>query len=187
MSGLRLAILLLSLLSNASLADSKTFRMEEVLKQHPYVLLGDDFGILNSDDLAMAAEIAQPIPFSEKSKAYPYWQCFDSKSISIVCESTGYYPSEKVYFSILAVVIRGKSENQEYLSRRAIPHSSCIEFKRDWKHLSAGQQHACISGPFSGRGTNDSGKATRYWVFDKFKTRKGCESYFKGACEGDRS
>lgn len=165
-----------------SIARSDESHLESLRKQFPYGLLGDDHGLLNVKDLARNATIGDEEPFSAKSNAYPYWQCLPVKDIALRCENTGYDEDEKSTLAILAVVAIGKERDQEYLSRRAFSLSRCRAFQSDWKRLSAGESYACFSGPFSSYGTNDFGKQTTYWAFDKFKTQKGCSSYFADEC-----
>jgi hypothetical protein len=73
-------------------------------------------------------------------------------------------------------------EYHEYISRRAISYSACQWFLKKWHHFTESEKHVCISGQYDNKDENPSEKAVSNWTFDKFKTKKGCESYFFGGC-----
>jgi len=61
---------------------------------------------LNIDDLAInACATLEQTPFEEHSNwAYPYWQCFETKSSRLICDGYEYDESEKIFLTILAVL-----------------------------------------------------------------------------------
>ena len=59
---------------------------------------------------------------------------------------------------------------------------SCRDYKRDWKILTNNEKYICISGMHIDKEKNASGQIVSSWIFDKFKTKKGCGSYFYGGC-----
>lgn len=149
---------------------------------YPYGLLGDDFGVLNEEDLAIDTCIASAAPFSESSTSYPYWQCFEVSQAKIACEGNKYSASEKTRFTFLVVSGVRKDGLHEYFHDRAMPLESCKEFVRDWKRLLKGQRYVCISGAFTQRRQGKVGHWISQWDFNRFKTKRGCSSYFEGGC-----
>src|SRR5258708_5121377 len=73
--------------------------------KYPFGLIGDDHGILNTNDLYKNTRVAPPQPLSEKSTAYPYWQCFHLKNMYFECDGT-YDESDKTTWTILAIGAR---------------------------------------------------------------------------------
>ena len=69
----------------------------------------------------------------------------------------------------------GKTRKQVYVSRQVMDLKRCMGFQNDLKKLSEHESHICISGEFIESGSSDEETA---WVFDKFKTKKGCVSYW---------
>lgn len=157
--------------------------LQKLTALYPYGLLGDDYGILNEEDLASNTCIAEEQPFPSEVASYPYWQCFPVKDIAIVCEVTGYDKSQEATLAILDFEVKEKKENHHYLSRRAIELDTCNKFQSDLKKLTEKENHVCASGGFGGYDTDDYGKKEANWVFDKFKTKKGCSSFFVGGCD----
>ena len=167
----------------SSFAGAQVSRREFIdsQKKHPYALLTDDHEILNAEDLVIGSCFAWEKPISKDSRAYPYWQCFPKKKVSLVCDREN---DERD--SILAIVIAQNEGNQEYLSRRAISLENCHWFQKQWKAFTSNQTHVCLSGSFDDLRVDEKGKNIKYWTFDKFKTKRGCVSYFNGDCDLSR-
>ena len=152
-----------------------------VKDRFPFALLTDDFGILNVNDMAMNACDADPVAFSWVPGSYPYWQCFPINQISFRCDPAGPSGKAKEETALLLIDIVGQQRHQQYVPRRAMEMSNCRWFQQNWKTAIRKQQFACLSGSFSGfEGAGDRGVAI--WVFDKFKTKRRCQSYFHGGC-----
>ena len=150
---------------------------------YPYGLLTDDFGILNVKDLAFnTCNVRKTEPFSDDSISYPYWQCFPIKLTSYLCHNVGFDESEKREKAILVIGIQNKNLYHEYLSRRAIDTSACLKYKKIWEEAILGNQFVCLSGPFSNHKNDQDRTENYYWVFDKFKTKTKCFSFFEGEC-----
>ena len=71
---------------------------ERVNSEFPYALLTSDFGILKQEDLAINSCFAKPVPFSESSTSYFYWQCFEARQSNLFCEG-GRDESEEEYIN----------------------------------------------------------------------------------------
>lgn len=151
--------------------------------RYPFSLLTKDYGILSSDDFQINSCIAKPTRFTEDSISYPYWQCLPVKSVSFICDSKnvdGAYSSSE---TIMYLEVKPPEEKAIYLARRAIEYNRCRWFKKRWRQITYKEPYVCLSGAQFGLSSEDDGTLVRTWNFDKFKTKKGCESYFEGYCD----
>jgi len=154
----------------------------ELRSQFPFGLLTADFGILTSDDLAINTCVARPVPYSDESTSYSYWQCFEVKSSKLFCDGNGYDETEKTRVTMMVISGILEGERHEYITRRPVPLSACKAYLADWTRLVDQEQHVCVSGSFINKKRDQAGRTVTTWVFDRFKTPKGCESYFEGEC-----
>ncbi len=182
---MRKAVILFFLGLTISAADTPQTHLQRLKNEFPYGLLTDDFGILNTQDLKTNACIARPAPFSEQdgTSPYPYWQCFEVKNSKMTCERGKYDPHEKVVMSMLIVSGTRDGYLHEFISRRPIPLWSCRLYRRDWLKFIKNERYVCVSGADHSKEFN--GKKT-VWIFGRYKTKKGCDSYFDGECDGVR-
>lgn len=144
------------------------YPMNKFADKYPYAILGDDFGILNEDDLAINSCIATPVPFPPDLPSYPYWQCFQIKNVTFVCDNAKGVKPNKLTPTALVILAKDDANQHEYISRRAIEHKDCLSFKKDWQRMTRQETYVCLSGGFIGSEDNKK----KDWVFDKFKTRK---------------
>ena len=145
--------------------------------RYPYGLIGDDYGVLSLEDLAVNACGVDVTPFSkEKNMAYSYWQCFLVKNTTIGCESLGSELNEKEETGYLEISAQSSSGRQAYLVRNAIGMKGCKKRLDIWNKLVKDERYVCLSGSYASSDGAVIGKTETHWVFDKFKTRKGCES-----------
>ncbi|MBI3556556.1 MAG: hypothetical protein HY074_09860 [Deltaproteobacteria bacterium] len=183
LKGLTWSFLIHALLLPQAGAASSSKHLDELRKRYPYGLIGDDFGLLNVDDLAVNTCDAEPEPFSEKSIAYPYWQCFETNKIVFSCKLEDYDESIKKQLAGIEITVSLSDQQISYSSRRAIVLSNCKWFESEWKRVTQNQKHVCLSGP---RGSDDEMSGVQKQtnrMFDKFKTQHGCVSYFHGDCD----
>ncbi len=166
----------------AMAANPKPDHLQAAKKKYPYSLIGDDFGILTEEDLAANTWEAKPEPLRSEFHSNPFWQCFPVKNATLVCDEGEYDEDEKSVMAVLAIEVEGKEENYSYISRRALHRSNCHYFQKKWKKITQGQRNACISGPWDSD-EEEGGKKTSNWTFDKFKTKRGCYSFFYGECD----
>ena len=74
-------------------------------------------------------------------------------------------------------------DTHEYIARRPQNLKSCERFKNQFLRLTKNTKVTCISGSIiSDRVVDEFGKIHSSWVFDKYKTKLGCASYFEGEC-----
>ena len=180
----KIIICLFSLFLTGSTFSTPT-HLQKLNSKFPYALLGDDFGILNENDLAINACEATPSPFSsEQGDYYPRWQCFETKKARLFCDGHGYDESAKAFYTLLVIAGEKNSERHEYLTRRTIPYDDCISYAQDWHRLLKGEKYVCVSGAFiTKKEKGYKGRNIYSWIFNSFKTRKGCDPYFKGWCD----
>lgn len=164
-------------------ADINT-HLSELHSTFPYALLTDDFGILTKDDLKINSCIAEPAPFLKiinKSYSYPYWQCFEIKKTNMVCEGRKYDPDSKSRVSMLVLSGVRDGEMHEFINRRTIPLDSCRLYEKDWRKFTRSEKYICISGSDVSKEIKGK-KIVWTWIFGRYKTKKGCDSYFEGEC-----
>ena len=160
----------------------RLFHRDLFSRKYPYTLIGDDFGILNENDLALSACVAKPSPFDFESIDHPYWQCFSTKNAHVECEDGEYDSDEKSMMVVMAIVLYKNGMTHEYLSRRGIRLDICKEYLIEWEHLTFGQNHVCVSGALANSNQGVK-KDERSWIFESYKTTKDCVSYFDSGCD----
>ena len=163
-------------------ADAKN-ASKKLTQDFPYGLLTDDFGILNHDDLKINACIAEPAPYLtilNKAYTYPYWQCFETQKIEMICEVGKIDSDTKLRMSMLVISGRHDDQHHEFISRRPIPLKSCRLYQKDWQKYSKDEAHICVAGSIP---SQDIKEKKVVWIFNRYKTKKGCDSYFDRECD----
>ncbi len=150
-------------------------------KVYPHALLTQDYGILNVADLAMNSCRAKPVPFSHRNLAYPYWKCFEISKAKTECDNSGHIPGSKDENTLLTITVQDPESEHVYLPRRAMDLKNCHWLQKRWKSATKDEKYVCLSGSFTDYDT-ENGRRTSLWVFDKFKTKKSCTSWFNGHC-----
>jgi hypothetical protein len=176
-------IILTLLISTSVRAAEESAHLQELKNLFPHALLTDDFGILNKDDLKISQCIAAAVPFSEsRTSSYPYWQCFEAKDAKMNCEGKKYSAEDKSRMTMLVISGERNGGLNEFISRRPMKLSMCRLYQKDWKKFTKDEKHICISGDFIEPEIDETGKKKLVWIFDRYKTKKGCDSYFQEAC-----
>lgn len=149
----------------------------DVKLKFPDGLLGDDHGILTPSDLAINACEVRPKPFSSPSQYYPYeyWRCYESKTISLNCNSNGIPDKHEGITGLIALKISNNQENIEYIGSGFWPIKECKDFLKDVADLLKGTLYACISGSFILTEKDSTGFPMSSWIFGRIKTKRGCE------------
>lgn len=167
---------------------------DEAKKRFPYSLIGDDYNILDADDLAIVTcRTIKPLQYSPSkhtSNDYNisiYWKCFSTANVLVDCDGGGSYDkSEHDFLTVMGIIIKSDHEINEYITRRAISVKACKNWKRAWERLSKNQTHACFSGQILNSNTiveNNKPIKRFSWIFESFKTNLGCDSYFDQGCD----
>lgn len=169
---------------NACTSQQK-LHLRQLKESFPYGLVGDDYGILNKDDLAInTCEVEEVVPFPPQDvSSYPYWQCYSVKDVAIRCDDSDFDEDVQSTMAILDFQVRSQKGNHDYLTRRAIPMESCKYFQIEFKKMTENEQHVCASGDFWKKDAGSKLDHATTWSFDKFKTKKGCVSYFADECD----
>lgn len=153
-----------------------------IKKKYPHSILTNDYGILNEMDL----KDEKSAPFSPgESTGYVYWQCFPRDYLRIQLEDLGYTSEDiggKENYSGLKITASNNSGiSHEYVMRRRWPLSTYEKRFNLWIKLMKGEKYVCIAGRFfTCKDKVMSGRNWQVceWVFEKIKTKKGCDSYF---------
>ena len=114
--------------------------------------------------------------------AYPYWQGFLVKDAKMECDSLDYDPVIKKETGYMEITALGNGGLQSYLARDAMKMRDCNRWLRIWKNKTRREKYVCLSGSYGAHSGIRNGQKETGWVFDKFKTRKGCKSFFAGEC-----
>jgi hypothetical protein len=165
---------LIPIIASGSGSDHLSF----LRSKFPDGLLGNDYGILTLNDLALNACYFKPEPFAlDFETPYEYWQCFESKFISAQCEDSGVLEGEgRVgWIVVKAYTDQSRREHIEYIERRPWSLRGCRDFARSMTKLMRGTSHACISASEFGYVTEESGKKELIGFLGRFKNRKGCD------------
>ena len=163
----------------ASFVKAGMTHLEQLKSHYPYGLIGDDYGILTDEDLAVnTCYTSQIASFAEgKNMTYSYWQCFSLSDAQMKCDSSGYDIVEKKETGHLEIEARNIQGMHSYLARDAMAMRDCRTYLRYWKQKTKGEKYVCISGSYGRFGGIKDGRKEMDWILDKFKTRKGCESH----------
>jgi hypothetical protein len=153
-------------------------------QKYPYQLLTEDYDILNENDLGGYVWGMNPAPFLGKDSGLNYWQCFPREQVSLVLEDSGLYSEDlgKDTIGDLIIVVQTKpGVSHEYKMRREWTVSDFQKDFNHWRNLMKEEKNVCLGGSFVEHKKwveNDKTKETYEWIFDKIKTKKGCDGYF---------
>lgn len=156
-------------------------------KKYPYSVLTNDYGILNEKDLdTLKLGVKPPTFLPEEGHSFLYWQCFPRDRISISLKDMGYTSEDiggKENYSALKIMVSNDSNAyHEYSMRRVWATSTYADRFNLWLKLMRNEKYVCLLGDFVYR-KKIKGAITQYWIFEKIKTKKGCDSYFAGDCD----
>ena len=155
-------------------------------EKYPYPLLTEDHDILNENDLGAFTWGFKPRLFTteESSGQYNYWQCFPREQVKVSLEDIGYSSTELgwknnvAYLKINVMTDKGIIHAYEMRANWSIKDSQ-KRFNK-WLGLMKGEKYVCLAGEFVRREHVVRGifREEYGWVFEKLKTKKGCDSYF---------
>ena len=162
-----------------------------VQAQYAQVLMTQDHGLLTKDELTAYTRDVKPALYAgEIDKNYLYWQCFPREHVTITLIDKG-YSSEDIgnidnYGDIFITVWSYEGISNEYSMRRPWAVDEEEELFHKWQKLMKNEKYVCLAGSI-GRAEEKSVNHKRYityfWVFERIKTKKGCDSYFAHQCE----
>lgn len=169
-------IILFSLFQFSAAYSASSDHLTKLKSKYPYGLLSDDYGILTLNDLALNACYIKPAPFVPgELNPYEYWLCFESKSISPECEDQN-FSNEDGHVGRVAIDAIDHQIVYRFIESRPWGIRSCKNFVKTLKSLIRETSHACISASYIGKEEkNDQGHMERIGIFNRLKTRNGCE------------
>lgn len=153
-----------------------------------YGLITHGYGIVTDDDLAYDRFHRIIVPYNpDKHTGSLYWQCFPKKNVTVKYSTWRDNDPMGAWNIIIIlctpeIIVQHNNELQIYGDRRAHPFDYCRDFVREWKKLTKNENIVCLNGD-GGNYSETEGQKYKYWTWEKFKTRKGCNSYFDGQCE----
>ena len=153
-------------------------------------MLKEDYGILSKNDLAAYIREVKPAIFSRKiGMNYYYWQCFPRGNVSITLRDMG-HSSEDIgntenYGDLLINAWSANEVSNEYSMRRPWAINEQEKAFHRWQGLMKNEKFVCLAGSVGqiDKKLKNSKIYIKYsWVFEKIKTKKGCDSYFEKRC-----
>jgi hypothetical protein len=163
--------------------------IEKFSLKHPYNLLTHGYGIVTEDDLAYDNFRREIGPYNpEKSLSELYWQCIPVENVNAGFNAwvgpDGMGPHEAIYtMCTLEITVHANNEVQTFTDRRAHQIDFCLDFTKEWKRLTKNQKFVCLDGEGGSFYDDDKNVGRqKLWTWDKFKTKKGCYSFFAGDC-----
>ncbi|MCB0414593.1 MAG: hypothetical protein KDD50_09675 [Bdellovibrionales bacterium] len=146
-------------------------------------LLTSGYGVLSNKDIESASDgMVKPVPPYTPNSSYRYWQCFPTKTVSLKCRS---WKDDKTIMGEGDIKIYSNDEQHEYGFRRAWEIQHCKKHLKTWIEITKNAKIVCLLGVPAGQEDKaiHSKKVTiKGWVWDRLKTKKGCDSYFEGDC-----
>jgi len=164
-------------------------------KKYPNWILTNDYGILSLEDLKRDIERFRERSYDPYYRGGgAYWQCFETKWVSTRYDrSRDADPmgaADKIVdLCDFEIHVREDNHWDDYWDRRGRPLEFCTDFTDNWKHLTQGEPFVCLNGQPSGNETQTirgKKRLIHQWVWNRFKTRKGCYSLFEGECPGEK-
>jgi len=156
-------------------------------KKYPNVLLSNDYGILSENDLgdfSWGFPKNKRFPFHPKKVGGNYWQCFPRESIKITLQDTGSSISEigwKDNIADLKIEVRvNQNLVHEYEMRKLWSVADFEKRFNKWREMMKGEKYVCLAGDFVNyehKNENGNERDVYGWIFEKIKTKKGCDSY----------
>lgn len=172
-------------LGAAILADSSSLLAET---RYPHVLLTPDYGIVTEDDLAYDYEQQVVRPYDPNADLNSlHWQCFPVKSALAryrQWRATDSIEGREVVETVCSIEIKVShgGEVQEYIDRRGHDLGYCRDFLRQWNRTTRSEEIVCLNGDGGSYYQDEGDERIKLWTWEKFKTTKGCYSYFYGQC-----
>ena len=166
-----------------------TYGVTTFQKKFPHGMLTDDYGILTEHDLAKDLKGVKVTPYNENEfePAYYRWQCFPTSSIKPIHRKwQGEDPmggvGVKVTLCDFEIVGKLGEMTHEYGLRRAKLLEFCVEFQNAWDKATNGEKYICVQGAsmaLEKKDINGKIQQIKSWIWNKFKTKKGCHSFFQ--------
>jgi len=167
-------------------AVNQAFGLDAVtISKYPHILVTDDYGILNEHDLVddRYGPTLGPLLYDQHNKLYGcYWKCFKTATFKSKCRYIEFNEAWRQHTGDLSLsIVDDDGIVNEYGMRHALRIKECKQGVRQWKKLIKNEDYICLHGDFTSSNVkNIDGKEQKVygWVFNKLKTKKGCDGYF---------
>jgi hypothetical protein len=183
----KIIVLAMTLITHSALAlvTSQNDHLAAAKKKYPYSLIGEDYDILNESDLAANSCEVESGPLLPNSHFSIYWHCFDTKDVHFRCDLLDDdTPGVAHLQGWLHLKIEGKDSHHEYMTRHPFDIASCRSYERTFHSLTKNTQHVCVAGSLINMNeVEENGEKLTSWLFEKYKTVKGCDSNFADVCD----
>jgi len=149
--------------------------------KYPFVLINDDHGILTEAELADES-YGQTIASASNPISSIHWKCYRTDGITInyrVMEYSKEHGEDVADLNINAIDEKGIVN--QYGMRRGLGVTYCEETSKVWEKLMKEQEYVCINGHYTSNEIelyNGKKQQVIGWVFNKLKTKNGCNNYF---------
>ncbi len=168
------ALLLLSLISTFAFGETSN-HLSHLRSKFPFGLLGDDYGVLTINDLALNACHFKPESFVPGVLTpYEYWQCFESNALSLTYRQKRSIDGEGIFGRVTLKVYKDQLLH-EFIESRPSPARESRRFARNLKKLIRDSSHVCISASYIEHNLDKSGQKTALGIFHRLKSTKGYE------------
>lgn len=179
------SIFLLIVIGTPSLISAK----DPLREKYPNLILTPHYEILSEMDVRKDSRRFHNVPYGSKVIGN-FWQCFPTSDVLFHFDTRKGNDAmgrqaEIVTLCDLDIKVRGKTTWSDYWGRRAFPVEICKDIETAWKELSQGELYVCFNGMPGGAETQIiNGKIHRIkgWIWNRFRTKKGCYSYFENEC-----
>jgi len=172
-----------------------TYAISNKVKQkYPYPLITKDYDILSENDLGSftwGLPQKQFIATEGTTGPYNYWQCFPRENVMVTLSDTG-QSSDELGWKNNVAYLKIRVFTDKYMEKKTdIQHVyemrtnlSITDYQKKfnkWLKLMKGEKYVCLAGHFvdlDKKVMNGRTWITYGWIFEKLKTKKGCDSYF---------
>jgi hypothetical protein len=173
------------LISISAMANDPADQLQQAKVKYPNSLIGDDYGVLSEQDLAISTCNGTPAPFDPTTPfGGLYWKCFETKRVSVLCDSNGEADEHEGVMGFIVLTAEDGGDSHDYIARRAWPIHECHQFIRDVRKRLRDTHYACIMGSNPSMNIRPPARVKIDWIFEAIRTKRGCESYFQ-QCELD--
>ena len=180
-----IAIALTTFHLHSAFADSNNSLFTHAREVYPFALIGDAYGLLKGDDLALTLCRFGPMPFNENKGGGRYWQCFSTSKVQFDCGTPYFVENEEELQTIFAYTASEQGVVSEYLPRRHVPLSVCKSLQSSWELVAKNQKYVCLMGVYDGKRTlpHKSPSVKKLgWTWESVKSKRKCLSEFPEDC-----
>lgn len=162
-----------------------SFGLPSTIKsRYPFVLVGDDYDILNAQDMSDEYGLTtNQLDYNNSTDSGMHWKCYKTSNFSLESWNSKFNKKLDEY-PVGGLIINAVDNDgvvNSYGMRRALTIDRRNKFINSFRRLIKNQTHVCIHGHFVSNEIelfNGKQQQVYGWVFNKLKTKKGCNGYF---------